>query len=52
MNANDPSLPEDANGAGPTVAANEPASSPAAQADLESRHAELSDAYLRAKAAE
>jgi molecular chaperone GrpE len=51
MNANDPSVPEDANGAGPTVAANEPASSSApGQADLESRHAELSDAYLRAKA--
>ncbi len=54
MNANDPTSPEAANGAGPTTAANEPdASSPAsapAQADLEARHAELSDAYLRAKA--
>ena len=52
MNANDPSSPEAANGAGPAVAANEPTSSPAAaaQADLEARHAELSDAYLRAKA--
>jgi molecular chaperone GrpE len=52
MNANDPSSPEAANGAGPAVAANEPSSSPAApaQADLEARHAELSDAYLRAKA--
>ena len=54
MNANDPSSPEAANGSGPSVAANEPAaSSPApaaAQADLEARHAELSDAYLRAKA--
>ena len=53
MNANDPSSPEAANGAGPATAANEPTSSPApapAQADLEARHAELSDAYLRAKA--
>ena len=53
MNANDPSSPEAANGAGPTLAANESTSSPAsqpAQADLEARHAELSDAYLRAKA--
>ena len=53
MNANDPSSPEAANGAGPAAAANEPLSSPAAspaQADLETRHAELSDAYLRAKA--
>jgi len=52
MNANDPSSPEAANGADPAVAANEPTSSPAAaaQADLEARHAELSDAYLRAKA--
>jgi len=49
MNANDPSSPEAANGAGPAAAANEPTSSPA-QADLEARHAELSDAYLRAKA--
>ncbi len=51
MNANDPSSPEAANGAD---AANEPGASPAAsapvQADLEARHAELSDAYLRAKA--
>src|SRR3954465_12376722 len=53
MNANDPSSPEAANGAGPATAANEPTSSPApapAQADLEARHAEVSDAYLRAKA--
>ena len=52
MNANDPSSPEAANGAGPAVAANEPTSSSAApaQPDLEARHAELSDAYLRAKA--
>jgi len=49
MNANDPSSPEAGNGAGPAAAANEPTSSPA-QADLEARHAELSDAYLRAKA--
>ncbi|HEV7576499.1 MAG TPA: nucleotide exchange factor GrpE [Caldimonas sp.] len=58
MNANDPSSPQGGNGAGPAAAAagNEPASpAPAsaasdAQADLEARHAELSDAYLRAKA--
>ena len=53
MNANDPSSPEAANGAGPAAAANEPTSAPAvppAQPDLEARHAELSDAYLRAKA--
>jgi molecular chaperone GrpE len=53
MNANDPSSPEASNGAGPATAANEPSSSAAAapaQPDLEARHAELSDAYLRAKA--
>ena len=53
MNANDPSSPEAANGAAPAVAANEPTSSPSpapAQGELEARHAELSDAYLRAKA--
>jgi molecular chaperone GrpE len=52
MNANDPSSPEAANGADPAAAANEPNSSATApaQADLEARHAELSDAYLRAKA--
>ena len=53
MNANDPSSPEAANGAGPAAAANEPNSSPtdtSAQTNLEARHAELSDAYLRAKA--
>jgi len=49
MNANDPTSAEAANGAGPAAAANEPTSQPA-QADLEARHAELSDAYLRAKA--
>ena len=48
MNANDPFSPEAANRAGAAAAANEPASS--AQTDLEARHAELSDAYLRAKA--
>jgi molecular chaperone GrpE len=49
MNANDPSAAEAANGAGSTsaVAQDRPASP---QADLEARHAELSDAYLRAKA--
>src|SRR3982751_174357 len=49
MNANDPSAAEAANGAGSTSAVEQdrPASSPA---DLETRHAELSDAYLRAKA--
>jgi molecular chaperone GrpE len=53
MNANDPTSPEAANGAGPAVAANEPTSTPTPappQAELEARHAELSDAYLRAKA--
>ncbi len=54
MNANDPSSPESANGAGPSPVANEPNAAPAAaapaQGDLEARHAELSDAYLRAKA--
>ena len=54
MNANDPSSPEAANGTRPAAAANETASSPSgaasAQGDLEARHAELSDAYLRAKA--
>jgi molecular chaperone GrpE len=49
MNANDPTSPEAANGAGPAAAANEPTSQPA-HSDLEARHAELSDAYLRAKA--
>ena len=53
MNANDPTSPEAANGAGPAAAA-DPASpatpGPAPGADLEARHAELSDAYLRAKA--
>ena len=49
MNANDPTSPEAANGACPAAAANEPTSQPA-QVDLEARHAELSDAYLRAKA--
>jgi molecular chaperone GrpE len=61
MNANDSSSPEAANAADAPAAANEPASAPPAsaqpgtkapsgQADLEARHAELSDAYLRAKA--
>jgi len=47
MNANDTSAAEAASGAASAVQ-QEPASSP--QADLEARHAELSDAYLRAKA--
>ena len=53
MNANDPSMPEAANGAGPGAAAQEPSASSrpsSPQSDLEARHAELSDAYLRAKA--
>ncbi len=54
MNANDPSSPEAANGAGPAAEGNEPTAPPApdasAQPDLKARHAELSDAYLRAKA--
>jgi molecular chaperone GrpE len=49
MNANEPSAAQAANGAEPesAVAQETPASS---QPDLEARHAELSDAYLRAKA--
>jgi molecular chaperone GrpE len=56
MNANDPTSPELADGADTGPAAASPASSPApvgpggSPADLETRHAELSDAYLRAKA--
>jgi molecular chaperone GrpE len=48
MNANDPSAAEAADGGAAQAAAQEPrASTPS---DLEQRHAELSDAYLRAKA--
>jgi molecular chaperone GrpE len=53
MNANDTSAAEAANGAGAADAVQqEPSSqsSSSGQADLEARHAELSDAYLRAKA--
>ena len=54
MNANDPTSPEAANGADAAAAADPiPSASPAPAApaaDLEARHAELSDAYLRAKA--
>src|SRR5690242_5181185 len=53
MNANDTSAAEAARGADAASAVEqEPSvqSAPAAQADLEARHAELSDAYLRAKA--
>ena len=54
MNANDPTFPEAANGADAAAAADPiPSASPAPAApaaDLEARHAELSDAYLRAKA--
>ena len=50
MNANDPSSPEASNGAGAATADNEPASAASSHAELEARHAELSDAYLRAKA--
>jgi len=53
MNANDPTSPEAANGAGPAAVADPVSSSspaPAPAGDLEARHAELSDAYLRAKA--
>jgi molecular chaperone GrpE len=52
MNANDPTAAETADGAETASAVRqEPAAaSTAAQADLEARHAELSDAYLRAKA--
>jgi molecular chaperone GrpE len=50
MNANDPTSPELADGSEPTTASSPAASTPAAAPDLEARHAELSDAYLRAKA--
>jgi molecular chaperone GrpE len=49
MNANDPTAAEAANGAGPAGALEQEPAAPA-QGDLEARHAELSDAYLRAKA--
>jgi molecular chaperone GrpE len=49
MNANDPTAAEAANGAGPASAVERDAGAPA-PADLETRHAELSEAYLRAKA--
>jgi len=49
MNANDPTAAEAANGAGPASAVQQEPAAPA-QGDLEARHAELSDAYLRAKA--
>jgi len=48
MNANEPSSPEASNGAATPPSA--PAAPAANHADLEARHAELSDAYLRAKA--
>jgi molecular chaperone GrpE len=50
MNANDPLSPPDAGNAPSGNGAEAPASAPAANADLEARHAELSDAYLRSKA--
>ena len=58
MNANDPApplSPEDldstANGADGAAGSTSPApAAPSAAADLEARHAELSDAFLRAKA--
>lgn len=46
MNANDPTSPELAEGSDPTATSSPAAATP----DLEARHAELSDAYLRAKA--
>jgi molecular chaperone GrpE len=49
MNANDPSPAEATNGAGP-ASADEQDTATSPQADLEARHAELCDAYLRAKA--
>jgi molecular chaperone GrpE len=52
MNANDPTAAEAADGAD-TASAVRPDPAPSAatgQSDLEARHAELSDAYLRAKA--
>jgi molecular chaperone GrpE len=54
MNANDTSAAEAANGGAGAASAvqQEPSaqSAPSSQGDLEARHAELSDAYLRAKA--
>jgi molecular chaperone GrpE len=50
MNANDPLSPPDAGNAPGGNGAEAPTSAPAANADLEARHAELSDAYLRSKA--
>ncbi|HEX4233144.1 MAG TPA: nucleotide exchange factor GrpE [Caldimonas sp.] len=49
MNANDPTAAEAANGAGADSAVERDPAAPA-PADLEARHAELSEAYLRAKA--
>ena len=49
MNANDPTAAEAADGAAAQAAVQQEPAAPA-QADLEQRHAELSDAYLRAKA--
>ncbi len=49
MNANDPFSADAPDGAGDPSASQAPAAT-APAADLETRHAELSDAYLRAKA--
>jgi molecular chaperone GrpE len=49
MNANDPSMAGAANGAG-SASADEQETAASPKAELEARHAELSDAYLRAKA--
>jgi len=50
MNANDPRAADAAYGAGPQGAAQQEPEATASPSDLEQRHAELSDAYLRAKA--
>jgi molecular chaperone GrpE len=49
MNANDPTPPDSATTASPGSATTSPGGA-APPSDLESRHAELSDAFLRAKA--
>lgn len=50
MNANDPTSTPPMSESDPAVGAGGAAAAPAASPDLEARHAELSDAYLRAKA--
>ena len=50
MNANDPAPPPSPEGLDPTRTDANGQATPTAPADLEARHAELSDAFLRAKA--